>query len=306
MPSKIVKPALAVKLEDWNNLDFTKHEYLATPKIDGIRALKVNSRLVSKSFKLIRNRYIREILEQVLPEGADGEIIDDSEKFQTTSSVVMSEDGRPEFTFKMFDWVQDDINEPYAKRILAMQAKAKEWRTNALFTKYVDLLIPLPITNLEELKEYEEDCLTEGYEGVILRIASGPYKCGRSTLREQYILKIKRFIDDEAIIIGFGEKMHNENKAQKDAFGRTKRSSAQAGKVAAGTLGYLIVRDVKTKKEFEVGTGFNNALRQKIWDNRGEFKGQMIVYKHFAQSGVLDLPRFPVFKGFRHPDDMGE
>ena len=71
---RITKPMLAASLKNINQLDYTKG-YLATPKIDGIRALMIDGHLVSRTFKPIRNNYIRTMLEAVLPDGADGEIV---------------------------------------------------------------------------------------------------------------------------------------------------------------------------------------------------------------------------------------
>ena len=47
----------------------------------------------------------------------------------------------------------------------------------------------------------------------------GLYKLGRSTFIEQGLIKLKRFEDGEAEIIGFKEKMLNQNEATIDARG---------------------------------------------------------------------------------------
>ena len=76
----------------------------------------------------------------------------------------------------------------------------------------------------------------------MIRTPDSPYKCGRSTEREGWLLKIKRFEDAEAVVLDTYEGMSNQNDAQRDAFGRTKRSLAQAGKVGRGELGGFVVR----------------------------------------------------------------
>jgi DNA ligase 1 len=65
------RPMLAAAYRDGVYLSFP---LLATPKIDGVRAIMVNGRLVSRSFKLIPNANLRMELESLLLEGADGEI----------------------------------------------------------------------------------------------------------------------------------------------------------------------------------------------------------------------------------------
>lgn len=302
----IVKPMLASTVHSIDELDFTK-KYLCTPKLDGIRCLKIGGHLVSRTFKPIRNTYIRNLLEKNLPDGADGEIII-GPTFQDTSSGVMSEDGEPDFSFYWFDYVKDGLNKPYKDRMKDLE---KYWEERLLLVydrnpevKLVVPLLPREIKDSKELLQFEEEALNKGFEGVILRTPDGPYKCGRSTPKEQYLLKFKRFEDDEALVLGFVEKMHNENDAEKDNFGRTKRSSAKEGLVPAGTLGAIMVKDLKTNIEFEIGTGLDDRMRQEIWSNQKKYMGAILKYKHFAISGVLTKPRFPSFVGFRDKDDM--
>ena len=53
--------------------------------------------------------------------------------------------------------------------------------------------------------------LDDGYEGLMLRAPDGPYKFGRSTVKENTLLKVKNFLDDEAEVIGFKEQTTNTN-----------------------------------------------------------------------------------------------
>ena len=301
---QITKPMLAATLVDVSQLDYTKN-YLATQKLDGIRALMIDGKLVSRTFKPIRNNHIRKMLEAVLPDGADGEIVCPG-AFQATTSGVMSKDGEPNFIYYMFDYVKDDITKGYFERTQDMlQWLVDQGPVHTPGLAKIKLLIPTLIKNYDHLKEYETDCINKGFEGVILRTPDSPYKCGRSTAKQEWLLKLKRFADDEAIIIGFTEKMHNDNEATKDAFGHTIRSSHKENKRPAGTLGALVVRDIKTEVEFEIGTGFNDEQRQEIWDNREDkYIDKIVKYKHFAISGVLTKPRFPSYVGVRDPDDM--
>lgn len=300
---QITKPMLAATLKNVKQLDYSKG-YLATQKLDGIRALMVDGKLVSRTFKPIRNNHIRKLLEAVLPDGADGEIVCPGE-FQATTSGVMSADGEPEFIYYMFDYVKDDLEKSYTMRMQDMlQWMIDKGAVNIPGLSKVSLLLPVIIKDYNHLKEYETECIDKGFEGVILRTPDSPYKCGRSTAKQEWLLKLKRFADDEATIIGFTEKMRNDNVATKDAFGHTVRSSHKENKVSAGTLGSLIVRDIKTEIEFEIGTGFNDKLRQAIWDNQSKWMSKIVKYKHFEVSGVKEKPRFPVYLGIRDKEDM--
>lgn len=303
--TEIKKPMLAETCEDLVSLKFP---VLATPKLDGIRCLVIGGKALSRKFKEIPNRYIQKLVSQ-LPEGLDGELMLKSffcnedplcqklhePTFQQVTSAVMSEDGEPDFVYNVFDYVSADLRLPY------------NWRMSTLaelkLPEFVSKILPVSIGNLFQLGLFELECLRTGYEGVMVRSYESPYKCGRSTVKEGYLLKIKRFKDSEAIILGFTERMHNENTATKDELGHTKRSSAKSGLVPAGTLGTLVVRDTKSSVQFEIGTGFDDALRKTIWQNQTAYLTRLVKYKS-QEIGTKDKPRFPVFLGFRDERDL--
>jgi DNA ligase-1 len=288
---QIRKPLLAGNFDE----NKAKFPYIASPKIDGIRFLMVNGVAVSRTFKPIRNNYIQRVLSETLTDGVDGEITV-GDTFQSSSSGVMSIEGEPDFKVWLFDYVDPDQEDilPYYIRILNFPTFPNTWQYK--------LLAGVTVNNQEELDSYEIICLEDGYEGVMLRDPFGTYKFGRSTVRDNILLKVKRFLDDEAVLIDIEEKMHNENEAQKDAFGRTKRSSSIAGLVGANTAGTLIVKN-KEGQVFGVGSGLNDLMRDEIWNNKEKYLGRLIKYKYFPQ-GVKDLPRHPVFLGFRDSDDL--
>jgi DNA ligase-1 len=288
---QIRKPLLAGNFDE----NKAKFPYIASPKIDGIRFLMVNGVAVSRTFKPIRNNYIQRVLSETLTDGVDGEITV-GDTFQSSSSGVMSIEGEPDFKVWLFDYV-----DPYQEDILPYYLRILNFPTFPNTSQY-NLLTGVTVNNQEELDSYEIICLEGGYEGVMLRDPFGTYKFGRSTVRDNILLKVKRFLDDEAVLIAIEEKMHNENEAQKDAFGRTKRSSSIAGLVGANTAGTLIVEN-KEGQVFGVGSGLNDLMRDEIWNNKEKYLGRLIKYKYFPQ-GVKDLPRHPVFLGFRDSDDL--
>ncbi len=297
----ITRPMLAEKVEDKNKLNFPM---IATPKIDGIRCLRPDQRVLTRSFKPIPNKYIRNLLEKILPIGADGELIS-GDNFQDVTSHIMSFEGTPDFRYCMFDYVPDgDTTKPYHKRLEVMD----KWYESVSpeIKKYIFVLPYVIINSLEELNAYEDRCLTEGYEGVILRKKDGPYKCGRSTWKERYLLKLKKFTDSEAAILGFMEQMINTNEQMEDKFGLSERSTRAEGMKPAGILGKFIAKDCKTGLEFNCGTGIGLTLelRKTIWENQDRYLGKMFKYK-YQDYGIKDLPRLPVWLGFRDEKDMG-
>jgi DNA ligase-1 len=292
--SPITKPMLADKCERLHALSFP---LLATPKLDGIRCLKLNGRALTRSFKPVSNRFIREWIEANLPDGLDGELIVKGTTFNETAGHVGRESGEPDFTFAVFDYVSDGIDVPYACRMQELARLPDYLR--------VDKVLPEEIHSLDDLMVYEERCVSEGYEGVMIRTPGSPYKCGRSTEREGYLLKIKRFEDAEAVVLDTYEGMSNQNAAEKDAFGRTKRSMAQSGMVGRGELGGFVVRHVETGIEFRLG--YNHVVggvdRVSLWQQRSSLLGRMVKFMH-QPSGAKEAPRFPKFIGFREQWDL--
>jgi DNA ligase-1 len=294
-PSPITKPMLAGKCEQMSSLRFP---VLATPKLDGIRCLKIGGRALTRSFKRISNTFTREWLETKLPDGLDGELMVNEATFNETAGHIGRHDGEPDFRFHIFDFVGCSLEAPYVERAAALAALALDE------TRCVKVL-PQVMLSHEELAAFEEHCVAEGFEGVMVRTPESPYKCGRSTEREGWLLKIKRFEDAEAVVIDTYEGMSNQNEAQRDAFGRTKRSTAQAGLVGRGELGGFIVRHVETSIEFRLG--YNHVVggmdRITLWEQRATLPGKLVKFKH-QPSGAKEAPRFPKFIGFRDPWDL--
>jgi DNA ligase-1 len=290
----ITAPILAAKKPVFENIKFP---VLATPKIDGIRCIKVNGQALSRSFKPIPNHHIRNWIEANCPDGFDGEILC-GDGFNDVQSMVMGREGTPNFTYLVFDYVKDSLIKPYVDRINDLLAYVPRSNENL---KYLN---PEVANNLEELKEIMARHLAEGHEGTMIRDPGSPYKCGRASLKEGYLTAIKYFEDGEAEVIGFEELMHNENEQTKDAFGHSERSSKKENMVAGNTLGALLVRRADGV-EFKIGTGqgLTAALRKEIWDNKDKYLGKLAHYRS-QPHGVKDKPRIPVWHGFRSKEDV--
>jgi len=291
------KPMLASPIVDTSKLKFP---VLASIKLDGIRATVQGGKLISRSLKLIPNIHIQKKFGSVLPEGFDGELIygDPSHPdcFRTTTSIVMSEDKDPAgIKFHAFD-----INNNLPFREREQQVYETVFHIDR---DDIEQVLQKEIQDEETLLAYEADALACGHEGIMVRSMDGPYKEGRSTPKEGYLLKLKRFLDSEAEILEVLEQMHNANEAKTNELGRTERSSAKDGMVPAGVMGKFAVRDLTTNVEFEVGTGPNADERKQFWKDRSKLVGKIIKYKYFP-TGSKDKPRFPVYLGFRDRRDM--
>ncbi len=285
---------------------------LASPKLDGVRCLAMDGKPKSRTLKDIPNRFIQEWFQSKKDfiEGMDGELIVGSatakDAYRTTNSAVMTFEGKPKFSFWVFDlWDVPDASFQTRQKSLSQIFSSGPDVFDSVNNVTVRLLKNTLIHNLPELLAYEQKMLAAGYEGVMLRDPNSPYKHGRSSEREGYLLKLKRFSDAEAEIIGTEEHMHNDNVAFKDELGRTKRSSHQENQIGTNTLGAFVCKGINefSGVEFKIGTGLDAAQRKQLWLQRNDIIGKVIKYKYF-DIGVKDAPRHPVFLGFRDPIDM--
>ena len=254
---------------------------LATPKVDGFRFLKVGGKALTRSMQPVRNRYVREWIEANLPDGIDGEITV-GEHFHNAQKALGTEGGAPDFKLHLFDFVTDNLAKPYAERVKELKTW---WRNTDPWWKSTDesmdylvrVLSPVRIDNEEQLERYEADCLARGYEGVMLRHPGGPYKCGRSTEAEGYLVKVKRFVDAEAEVLGTFESFN------------------------AGLLGGFICR-AEDGSEFRVKAAGVGDLAS-AWGKRDSYVGKRLRYR-YQPVGMLNAPRFPVMLGIRASWDM--
>lgn len=294
-----------------------RYPVLASVKVDGVRAIAKGGVALSRTLKPIPNEYIQSFFrrhEQLL-EGLDGELVVGPENakdvMQKTMSGVMRREGQPDFQYLVFDrW---DQSAPYKLRNERLSGTIAVARSVGL--SWIHHLEQIPIYSSQALAGLEAKALEAGFEGLMIRDPDGPYKFGRSTVKEGILLKVKQFDPSEAEVIGVDERMHNANEATRDELGRTKRSTTKSGLVAAGDLGALVVRDLVTGVVFNIGTGFTAQQRRDFWawaltghdgQRQVPIEGQIVKYKSFAATGVKEAPRFPVFLGFRHAIDIGD
>lgn len=270
----------------------------ASPKLDGVRGVVRDGVVYSRSNKPIPNKHVQAKFKHL--EHFDGELIVGDPcsptVYSDTVSIVMSHDKPADnVRFMAFDHVKNLTASYEARRNLLIKDSVKH--------KHGDVHVQCEITTHDELVEYEADCLTMGYEGLILRDPASYYKQGRSTVNEGILLKVKQFRDAEAEVVGFEERMRNENEVTISELGRTKRSSHAAGKVGRGDLGALVCR-TSEGVEFNIGTGFTDVQRADLWALRNDdLVGRIVKFKFFPV-GVKEAPRHPVFLGWRDRIDM--
>lgn len=295
----IRRPMKGELIEDLAKIRFP---ILASPKIDGFRCVLGEHPLTSRLSRF-PNEYFHSELSGVLQQGTllDGEVVVGSRSAKgvlgRTSSGLTSRQGEPDFTLWVFD-------RPGESHFMYRYASATNL-VQALGHRRIRILRHRLIYELKDLERYIEEKLDLGFEGVMTRSPKGPYKEGKSTLREQYLLKIKPFDTFEARITGYYEEMENTNEAKRLVTGKINRSSAKAGKKAKGTLGGFIGKELKTGVEVRVGGGFTAKQRRDFWLRRDELVDTGAIMSCTKQKvGEKDKPRHPNFSHLRPEWDV--
>lgn len=219
----------------------------------------------------------------------DGEvvaIVNDRIDFQALQHVLFKKDGNPQhLKYLLFDaatraeWEKPQL--PYRERY----EMAREFVKQAL----VD--VPGSFSRLGVVEMFEtsdpdharmlkhsSEFVHKGYEGAMYRRSNEPCLLKRS----KTLLKVKSFSDAEATVMG---------------------AVVGNGKYA-GMLGALECQ-TKDGQKFEIGSGFSDEQRKLFWKQHKEGKlPNQVTYKYFevTEDGK---PRFPIFKGWRHGDDIG-
>lgn len=292
-----MRPLLACNAPE--NLNTLAYPLISSPKLDGIRCLIKGGVAYSRTLKPIRNNYIQYMIGRPEFNGLDGELIvgdpTAADCMRVTNSGVMSFDGEPDFKFFVFDiWDRPGIQ--YHEALSCLIDKPKY--------PYIEILSQQWCHKTADVEAHEQSVVTAGYEGLILRRPNGLYKYGKSTLKEGYLLKLKRYAQDEAVVVGVRPWQRNDNDPDFNAIGYTHRSQTKAGKVNLPLLGALVVMGVYNDMQitFNIGTGFTPPEREYLWSIRDKLIGKIVTYKFFP-GGSAYCPRHPVFVSFRDLDD---
>lgn len=313
------------KLMKAGDFDAEKQQYPAflSPKIDGFRCavLGLESRggkpeALAYSLKPFPNPFVQYLFARPELLNFDGELTvgpaNHPNVIQRTAEV-MRKSGKPDVYFHVFDYV--DPTKDAATRQVFLQQRLDvlhEMYPDADWLQRIRYVNQTVIQNAEELEDYEHRALKSGFEGVVARAPGNVYKYGRSTTREQTLIKIKRFEDGEAFVSGFSPAMHNTNAAVRNALGNIERSSAKDGLVAMDMVGKIHVYDFKgedgARRDFDIGPGaMNHDFRRAIWNSYQAqphlYVDKLVTYKFFKH-GEKDVPRHGGFKCFRDPLTM--
>ena len=276
---------------DWSVIPFP---VFGSPKMDGFRGMIQRATLVSRNGLPVKNKELQARFGRKEYEGLDIELTaglpNGESVFNATSRVVKKADAKAEHVrANIIDFMAQKNSVPFSleQRISVLKANYGVFQRSRGFYLIKQTLIK----DVSQLKSFEASCLTDGYEGVMLRRADqGPYpqkpgKQNRSTLKEFYLARLKRFETDDAVIVEYHPLEHNMNE-ERTATGA--RSSKKAGIVVdVHRVGSVTLRDVKTGKEFDTTVG-STWLRE--WKGWAGAVGKTVRYK-YQLVGTVDRPR---------------
>ena len=300
---KKFKPFLAPnKIIDIKELTYP---LLASFKLDGIRCIIKDGEMCSRSLKPINNVKLHEKFEQLkaftksasdLQPILDGELLARSMPFNALSGTVRASDRElPEdMYFYLFDSV---INEQYDTKFIL-----RTEQLNKLGLMYPDLIKIVEqklVHTAEEAEAYFQEALLFGCDGLILHSLDGKYKCGRGTINEGIIYKMKPYLTFDAKIIDVIQSTKVNPNAEKkiNELGRSVTSKKKEDRILIDKACDFVVMH-EGEAELKVMIAMTDEEKKEVWKNKESYIGRYIEYKGLMV-GAKDLPRHPVYLRMR-------
>lgn len=302
------------------NLDNIKYPILASYKLDGIRCIFYKGEMLSRSLKPIQNKQLREKFKPLIDYSRehniilDGEIYSPELTFQAITKFVMTKDFTDQKTIKKhgkvltipehlkyyaFDTVgkSDGAFEVgFNQRLLNLTPDMGNFKEIVTVVKHEYL------SSKEEVEQYFETALEEGYEGLILREPNGRYKCGRGTLKEGLIYKLKKFIDFDGKIIDVIQSTEANVDAEKtiNELNRSVTSKKKGDRHFIEKASAFLVQ--YEGNQLKVVIAMSDKEKKEVWYNKKYYIGKWITYKGML-IGAKNVVRHPVFLRFGDAKD---
>jgi DNA ligase-1 len=254
------KPALI--LAKRYHSDISLADYWVSEKLDGVRAYWDGQALISRQGNMYHapNWFIAEFPSAPL----DGELWMGRGRFDELSGAVRKQNPLnsqwQEIRFMVFDL-------PAAEGSFDLRLIELKRLIDQSNSPYLELVEQQKSSSEEALLAHLDEVIALGGEGLMLHLASAPYRAQRS----DDLLKLKRYQDAEATVIG-----HLPGKGKYE-----------------GMLGALLL-ETKSGLRFKIGSGFSDEQRK-----APPPIGSTITYKYFGLSSK-GTPRFASFLRIRN------
>lgn len=255
--SEIPKPMLA------HGYDKQAHKItfpaMVQPKLDGVRMLLgPDGTCLSRTGKKFSAEVLGHISAECRDCWLDGELYSDELTFEEIVSACRKQSGAPNknIHYHVYDIV--DPKKPFCDRLFDLKELVKGLR-------FTHIVKTLNVNTPEQVLEYHDEFVQEGYEGIMIRNKNSKYEQKRS----YGLQKFKNFQDDEFLISDIKEATGND----------------------AGTA---IVQCKNTQgNTFWVRPRGTREYRAEILKQKDLFLGQLLTvrFQNLTEKGV---PRFPV------------
>lgn len=305
---------------------------LASYKYDGIRAIFKDGNMYTRSLKGFPNKNILEKFQPLMEYSKthnvilDGEMFDPTITFNELSGTCRAFEAEinDELKFYCFDYViEEDLTQGFKSRVDNIQS---------IQSSLVVAVDQWSVFSSDDVSALFQSALDNGFEGLILRDINGRYKCGRGTLKEGLIFKLKPYVTFDAKVIGVVQATKVDPNAEKtiNELGRSVTSKKKGDRIPIDKVcDFIVFHEVncpkcnggcvketddglfrcpdcnpmgKIKMELKVSIAMTDEEKTEIWKNKESYIGRTIEYKGMM-IGAKDLPRHPVFLRFREDKD---
>jgi len=283
-------------------LDELVYPLIASNKIDGIRMIVKDGKLLTRSLKPIMNVNLQKRFKFLADWSQknntilDGELFSPSISFPDLSGMCRGFENEliNDLKFYCFDRIiSETFDEPYQKREKGIQPILDLFNP-----EFVIKVKSYVVINAQEVKDLFEKVIADGFEGLILRSLDGRYKSGRATLKENLMYKCKPFETFDSQITGVVQSTEVNDDAEKktNELGRsvTSKKLSERHTIEKASAFWVDYEG----KPLKVVLAMTDPEKVAVWANRASLIGKTIEYKGMLV-GSKDVPRHPVMIRYR-------
>jgi ATP-dependent DNA ligase len=283
----IIKPMLAKQADKVAAKTFDK-EYYGSRKVNGVRCLIYcnNGKIKTASrgatnydiaiLHIIQHPLIETFFKNHPDAILDGEVYKHGLTLNKISGICRSQstvDDGKDLEFYWYDIV--DLEHSFTERYKLMKEWSKELQLSE-FNPYrhfsdeelhIQFLPQVEISGYDNMKKLHDEYVSEGWEGLVIRLASSVYKPGA---RGNDWIKIKVYKDSEYPIVGLSEGLREED--------------------------MCFILETPNGQRFNCKPMGDREQKQWYREHINELIGKMLTIKYFEMSGVegSDVPQQPI------------
>lgn len=306
---KSYKPLLAPNNEV--NLNEINYPLLASTKLDGIRVIFYKGQILTRSLKKLLNKQLNIKFEALRKYSEDYNLILDGEiyshelTFQEIISFCMTQDFEDKKSIKKYGEIKqipkslkfycfDAIRNDEFDKDFSLRYAENVLKVERAFPRLAISVFHKQVKNEQEVENYFEEVLKEDYEGLILRSLNGRYKCGRGTLKEGIIYKVKKFrtVDAKILDIVQATEVNPDVEKKTNELGRSCTSHKKNDRHLIEKASAFVVD--YHGQNLKVTLSMTDVAKKHVWNNQNEYINKWVEYKYMA-IGMKEggLPRHP-------------